>query len=367
MRIAAEAPAADARAGRTRNGLLAVLTILAVIAALKVSAPITLPLLIAVFLIILVWPLEVALERRLPRWLAFLGTVLVVLLASALIAGAFVWSMNRLVEMAPDLTLRLEALLADAVGWARAHRLPVPRGAQAMPLSERLGELVGALIPKVYGAAAATGLLVAFLLLGLLEVRDFEMKIERRLRRRMGDALLDTSAKIATKVRQHLLALTITSAISGTATGLFAYGAGLEPALMWGLVTFLLNYIPTLGPMVAVFPPTFFALLQFEGIVRPLVVFLGIGAIQFFTGNFLDPKIEGRVLSLSPFVVLFAIVFWAWVWGVPGAFLAVPLTAAVVIVCRQFESTRWMAALMTGVEEEVEEENHPRAKKGARA
>lgn len=150
-----------------------------------------------------------------------------------------------------------------------------------------------------------------------------------------------------------MLALSITSAISGVATAVFAAAVGLDLALMWGFTTFLLNYIPTLGPLVAVIPPSLFALFQFEGLGRPALVFLGIGAIQFFIGNFVDPKIEGRVLSLSPFVVLFGIVLWGWIWGVFGAFLAVPLTAAIVIVCREFESTRWIAVMLSGRERPV--------------
>lgn len=153
--------------------------------------------------------------------------------------------------------------------------------------------LLGKLLPTVYSTLALIGLVVAFLLLGLIEVRDFEAKIESRPRQRLGDTVLDTTKLIAQKVRRHLLALTLSSAVSGVATGLFALVMGLDFALMWGLTAFLLNYIPTLGPMVAIVPPTFFALLQFDGIGRPAAVFLGIGAIQFFMGNFVDPRSRG--------------------------------------------------------------------------
>ena len=133
-------------------------------------------------------------------------------------------------------------------------------------------------------------------------------------------------------------------------TGLFTLIMGLDLALLWGVTAFLLNYVPTLGPAAAIVPPTVFALLQFGGIERAAGVFFGVGAIQFLIGNFVDPKIEGRAVALSPVVVLFAVVLWGWIWGVLGALTAVPLTVTIVIVCQHFDGTRWVAALLSEVE-----------------
>lgn len=325
-------------------------TVLGVL-ALKLSKPITVPLFTAAFLIVLCWPLEARLERRIPRWLALLATILVVLLAAGAIVGAFVWSGSRVAERGPELATRVQQVTEDVVAWGRARNLPLPPApAGAQPLAERLAPLFGEILHALYAALGLLGLVLAFFVLGLLEVRDFEAKVAERLQRRSGRAVLETAREIADRVRRHMLALTLTSAISGVLTGVFALAVGLELAALWGLTAFLLNYVPTLGPAVATLPPTLYALLQFGGIGRPAVVFLGIGAIQFLVGNFLDPKIEGRVLALSPVGVLFAIVFWGWLWGVLGAFLAVPLTAAVLLVCQRFEATRWVAALLSGVE-----------------
>jgi predicted PurR-regulated permease PerM len=113
------------------------------------------------------------------------------------------------------------------------------------------------------------------------------------------------------------------------------------------VVSGLLNLIPTIGPAISVIPPTLFAILQFDGLARPAAVFAGLGVIQFFLGNFVDPKIGGHVMHLSPFLVALAVVFWGWVWGSLGALIAMPLLAAVVITCRQFDSTRWIAMLVS--------------------
>ena len=157
---------------------------------------------------------------------------------------------------------------------------------------------------------------------------------------------METGTEIAAQFRQYLIAIAASSAVGGLATGVFCATMGVDLALLWGLISGLLNLIPTVGPAISIIPPTLFALLQFEGLARPMVVFVGLGLIQFLIGNFVDPKIGGRMLSLSPFVILFAVVFWGWLWGSLGAVIAVPLVAAIVITCRHFDSTRWIAMLV---------------------
>ncbi|MBA2563828.1 MAG: AI-2E family transporter, partial [Gemmatimonadetes bacterium] len=341
---------ASGGSGRTRTRLLAILTTVAVVAALKVSEVVTLPLALGLFMIAVTWPLLVALERRVPRWLAVVCTVLAVLLAGALVAGAFLAAANRIKDVGPELRPRLQSLQRDVAGWAEARNLPVPGSGTESQGAEATGgggQVAGKLAGVIYSMLEVLGLAFAFMVLGLLEVRDFQAKVRERLSKRFGEPLLQTMGEIASKVRRHLVALTITCAVSGVATGLFALVMGLDLALFWALLAFMLNYVPSLGPLVAIFPPTLFALLQFDGLGRPLAVFAGMGAIQFFIGNFVDPKIEGRVLSMSPMLVLFAIVFWGWIWGVFGALIAVPLTATILIVCDQFESTRWITALLS--------------------
>ena len=348
-------PAPPPPSPRTITRLLAVVAVILVVAALKLSAPVTLPLTVAVFLIMLAQPLQQGLERRVPRWLAVVVTTLVVLLAGAVVVSGFALSLARLTERGPELMERLDALSERATAWARAHGLPAP-GAARDP--DQIAERALPLVERLVAGAATTlerlGLIAAFFLLGLLEVRDFQRKVEGRLRRRHGDTMVQNVAEIARRVRRYLVALSLTSVVSGVATGLFCWAMGLDAPYTWGLVAFLLNYVPTIGPFVAVVPPSLYALLQFSDPGRAALVFAGVGAIQFVIGNFIDPKIEGRALALSPVVVLVAIIFWGWLWGVFGALLAVPITVALVVVARQFPGTRWFASLLVEADEEEE-------------
>ncbi|MFN2397779.1 MAG: AI-2E family transporter [Gemmatimonadaceae bacterium] len=335
--------------GRTATRLLGIVCAILVVAALKEAKSVLAPLALATFVIIAAWPIQDWLERRVPRWLAAVCTITVVLIVTSLIIGAVFWSVEQVAVRAPRIAQRLGDLSGEFGAWGRRLGMPVTNESANEQLVSQLSSFGRTLAPALYSSVVMLALGVAFLILGLLEVRDFEAKVTTRLRRHVGDTVLEAGRTIAHQTRRHLVALTLSSAVSGVLTTGFAIAMGLELALTWGIIAFLLNYIATVGPALAVIPPTLFALVQFTGPGRPLAVFLGIGAIQFLMGNFVDPKIEGRVLSLSPIVVLFAIVFWGWVWGWLGAILAVPLMAAVIIACAQFEGTRWVAALLSDI------------------
>jgi predicted PurR-regulated permease PerM len=94
--------------------------------------------------------------------------------------------------------------------------------------------------------------------------------------------------------------------------------------------------------------PSLFALAQFESWNLALVVFACLNAIQFFIGSYLEPRIAGAQLSLSPFMVLFAVFFWSFLWGIAGAFIGVPILIAVLTICGEHEPSKWIAVLMSG-------------------
>jgi AI-2 transport protein TqsA len=332
---------------KTTNRLLAVITVILVIAALKLSRPVLLPATLGIFLLVIVWPLQTRLERYVWRWVALIATTLVVLLALGVVIYALVWSVQQLTTRGPQLAGRLEQLAAQFMAWARLHAVPLPPDSGPRLVAERVGPLATRMLREAYGVLVLLGFTLAFFLLGLLEVRDIEARVARGFRPPVGDTILRIGTEIAGQFRQYLIAITASSTVGGLAAGVFAFAMGVDLAVLWGVVSGLLNLIPTIGPAISVIPPTLFAILQFDGLARPAAVFAGLGLIQFFLGNFVDPKIGGHVMSLSPFLVALAVVFWGWVWGSLGALIAMPLLAAVVITCRQFKSTQWIAMLVS--------------------
>jgi predicted PurR-regulated permease PerM len=124
--------------------------------------------------------------------------------------------------------------------------------------------------------------------------------------------------------------------------------AGLELATAWGVIAFVLNYIPFIGPLIATVFPTLFAIAQFGSWQLAVMVFLCLNLIQFLVGSYFEPRIAGATLSVSPFLVLFAVFFWSFLWGISGAFIGVPIVIAVLTICEHNESTQWVATLFSG-------------------
>jgi predicted PurR-regulated permease PerM len=349
--VAPRAPDSGATAasrGPVVTRLLAVIAVILVLEALRIARPVVLPLVAAVFVLMVAWPLEPWLERRAPRWVALGATFLVVLGALALFLAALTWCAQLAVDRVQGHQQELEALRRQAESYAA--RFGIDMSSSAAPGGGGGSGLVRTGLRTAYETVGFIVLAIAFIALGLGEVGDFREKIQRRLSRRQSAELLRIAGEIATAFRRYFAAKTLTSVLTGIASGLLALALGLDLAVVWGFTAFLLEYVPTIGSIIAIAPPTLFAFIQFDGLTRPLVTLASFTVLQITMGNIIDPRIEGRVLAFSPVIILLSITLWGWLWGVAGALLGVPMTVAITIACQHFESTRWIADLITDVD-----------------
>jgi predicted PurR-regulated permease PerM len=122
---------------------------------------------------------------------------------------------------------------------------------------------------------------------------------------------------------------------------------GLEFAVLWAVLIAFLNFVPYLGSVLGVLFPVLMTVVQFEELGVILSMLLALSAVQFIIGNFLDPYVMGNSLNLSPFAILISLAVWSELWGIPGAFLAVPITAIMAIVFSEFAGTRPLAVLLS--------------------
>lgn len=152
---------------------------------------------------------------------------------------------------------------------------------------------------------------------------------------------------IRESMEQYLWVQTVLSVITTVLTYFTLLALGLDHAMFWALLIFFLNYIPTVGSIIAVALPSLFALVQFPTVLPALMIALGIGFWQFVIGNVLAPRMTGKSLNLSPLVVLLALAIWGSIWGITGAFLAAPLTVMIMIILAQFKPSRWIAILLS--------------------
>ena len=186
-----------------------------------------------------------------------------------------------------------------------------------------------------------------FMVFILAEREAFTRRLVNRLGQKRSAPILDSMDHINAAIQQYLGLKTLISLLTGVLVAVILWLFGVNFALLWGTLVFILNFIPTIGSIVATVPPIAITLFQYGSISKTLLVAAILIAVQIAVGNILEPKVMGRGLNLSPLVVLLSLIFWGWVWGIPGMLLSVPLTAALRIAMEQIDSTRTVAALIS--------------------
>jgi predicted PurR-regulated permease PerM len=316
--------------------------------ALYLARSIIAPVAFSLFVIAIVWPIQHALQTRIPKFFALTITILGILIVISVLGSLLVWGFSSVAQWLTNNTDRLQALYVRATEWLDWHGLSitdiVTRDHNASWIIAAAKGLGG----RGYRLVSFAIIAFAFTVLGLLEVDITRKNIERLKDGKLRQLLLVASADIAANLQKYMLVRSVMSILTGIVVWSFALLAGIELATAWGVIAFVLNYIPFLGPLFATVVPTLFALVQFESWQLAIAVFACLNLIQFLLGSYLEPRIAGAALSISPFIVLFAVFFWSFLWGIVGAFIGVPIVIAFLVVCGEHESTQWIALLLSG-------------------
>ena len=333
---------------KTTNVLLAILTVIAVAFALRETASVTLPIAFAIFLVALHWPLQRRLVAIMPRGAAVAISLIVFLAVTTGFGWVLLESADEVKDDSSRYAPQVESMIATTKEWLSQKGIEVGGQSGGGDALRRFAAGVSRAAVDLLGGFV---LVLGFLGLGLLEVRDVKKKLRAGVRSRREEGHWSLVMKrIGTQFQRYVVVRTVIGVITGVACGLGGALMGLDYWFIWGLLSFLLNYIPTIGSVVAVVPPVAFAWFQFQDPMMALVALAIFGGVQLLLGNWIDPLIQGKYLRLSPFIVLLSVTFWGWVWGIPGALIGVPLTIGAMLVCREFESTRWIALMLSDAE-----------------
>ena len=348
----AAAPVRSWPASNVAIGLLAVIAVILTAAALRASAPVTMPLAFAYFLAVLVYPLQLWLSHRLPARLQALSVLLTMLAVVAVLALALSLlglALQLMISGLPEHLDQIEQRFQALRDWAASHNVQLPGLGLEDESLRSLGQRLLSGLTSLGTISALALLIFFFTLLMLIEAHTWRRKTEAALRASRTRAVLDAAGSIGHKVRIYLLIRTLAGLISGVAAGLWLWLLGIDFALLWGLLFFLLNYVPNIGSLVAGIPPALLAFVQL-GFGWALVAVAGLVAIDQVIGNYLDPRLQGRSLNISSLVVLVSVILWGWIWGVMGTLLAVPMTVLIISVCERVPALQPIAILLQGGE-----------------
>jgi predicted PurR-regulated permease PerM len=290
-----------------------------------------------------------AIGRRLPLQLRYLISITVIGLAFVLLAYLVMANRDRAIELAPQYQQSLLAAIQRVAVYFGVETAPSWTTLRQDLLAQiNLQRLVGGVLASLGSIIVTFVVVFLYATFLLLERRHFEAKLANlsddpgrvaRIRE-----LIET---INRRIGSYLALKTLLSVLLGVVSYAVMRLWGLEFAGLLAVLAGLLNFIPYVGSVLGVVLPVMMAVVQFEDIGLILTLLLALTIVQFAIGNFLDPYMMGNSLNLSPFAILASLALWSELWGVPGAFLAVPITAIATIVFSEFPGTRPIAVLLS--------------------
>jgi AI-2 transport protein TqsA len=327
---------------------LAIGAAVAVAFAAYQAASVFAPLVLALFIIAITWPLQRWMQSHIPRLVALAITLIVIVAVGVAFASLIAWGFGRVGRALVSDAARYQMLYDNLVAWLDSHGISVA-GLWAEHFNVRWLLVKAQYVTGRINSTLAFWLItLTYVILGLLEVDDIRRKVDALRNRDAARVMLDGSAATAVKFRKYLWVRTQMSVLTGLFVGLFALVTGLQFAAEWGVIGFALNYIPFIGSFIATLFPTLLAMTQFDTWQGVVATFICLNIIQFVIGSYVEPRLSGSVLAISPFVVLFAIFLWTFLWGLFGTFIGVPIALAILTFCEQHPGSRWLSDLLGG-------------------
>ncbi len=329
-------------------GLMGVLVVFALATAFKVAASVVIPLMIAWLLSYICGPVvNYLVRRKVPLGVAVF-VVLILVLFVCYMGGIFLSDRVRAVlAESPKYLSQLNMIYQDLTANLRLPSDFLSEVNWVEKVGPKVAAMSGSLAVFMAGFASNLLLVLIFLVFMLLGKPYFKYKVEKAFPPERAKQFSEMTASISTQIGQYLVVKVI---ISGT-TGLLVWFSltllKVEFALTWGALAFFLNFIPSIGSILASIPPILLAIVQYyPSFWMPLFTALVLLAIQMTMGNMIEPKIMGESLNLSPVVILLSLVFFGWLWGIVGALLSVPIAAAIKIFCEHIDGLRPISVLM---------------------
>ncbi len=371
--------------------LMVTASLVIVVAGLRAIKPIALPFVIAAFLAIISTPLVTWLvQRRFPRAIAVAIAVLTNIAAALVLMTVVGGSIGAFTDSIPDYRRGLEKEVREGLDWLESRGFaltdelnwlqeyleqaqeedaadsgsepqlePMPDLAdgEAVETSPNVIDIQGLVNAVMGGAVSFVGttlrglaelatmavMIIFMMFFILLEAGGLRHKLQAAFGWREPE--MARMAKARKEIQRYLRIKTLVSLITGIFIGLWVWILGLDYPQLWGLIAFLLNYIPNIGSVVAAVPAVLVSMIEM-GAGTTLLVIVGYVATNVLMGNLIEPQLMGRQLGLSTLVVFLSLVFWGWTWGPLGMLLSVPLTVILKILLEQSQDTRWVAHLI---------------------
>ena len=319
-----------------------------VVAGLRAADTLVVRFLLAIFVSLIFSPIFFGLRRRKVPTIIAIFIVLVIILAFFILIGTLVGtSLASFTNDWPSYQKNLMKLVNDLITWLNEQGLNIPANTVRDMLNPGiiLG-MIGNIFTSLTGMFSDTLLIMITVVFLLLEASSLPTKIAMIWGQ--GSKANEDIEDFNKNMQRYMLLKSLVSLATGIIVTLSLLLIGIDYPLLWGLIAFLFNYVPTIGSILASIPPIILALVQLGWLHASLTAAIYL-AINTVIGNFIDPRLLGKGLGLSPLIVFISVIFWGWVLGPIGFLLSVPLTMFVKLFLESRENTRWIAVLLSNL------------------
>ena len=324
------------------SALVKIAAVVIILAGLIAAKSIVIPILLAIFITILISPLLLWLQDKgLHEGLALLGIVGILVVMMTLIGMLVSSSLHAFSMNLPVYEEKLRVLLSGFERYMSAKGFVFSDTSMSDIINPSKMALFASGVVKGLGSVLTNGFMILLLVtFMLLEVTAFPKKLQ------MIHVDASTHAdEFLSNVKQYMLIKSVFSLMTGVFIYLCLFVLGLDYALLWGVLAFMLNFIPNIGSIIAAVPAVLLALVQlgFIGAIEVAVIFMVVNVV---VGSVLEPKYMGKGLGLSTLVVFLSLLFWGWVFGPIGMLLSIPLTIMLKLALQTNSETKWIAVLL---------------------
>ena len=333
--------------------LIGVASLVLIVAGLKALSGLLSPILLSLFIVLVTYPIMTWLKRRgFPHWLAYTIVLFIVLSVGAFFVFFFTISLSQLSDVLPNYVSQTEAQLNSLWQWLKE------RGVESDDIEalqwfqpERIIQLILSLISSLLSVFSNIGLTLLIFIYMLASAPTFAKQLRQGLKD--NTSLLRQFQDFAHSTTSYLAIKSWVGALTAICQIILMWVMGVQFAVLWGVLSFLFNFIPNIGFYVAIIPPVLLTLLD-RGLVRAIIFGVGYALINLFFDNVIAPRYLAEGLDLSVLITFLAVIIWTWIFGPIGAFMALPLTVMVKkLLLEPFPQTQLVAALLGSGDDET--------------
>ena len=329
-----------------------IITVIAIGFVLSKAAQVAIPFMLAFLLSLLLSPvMKLGAKHKLPPGIAILS-ILIGFVAVCFPLGIFISArLQGMMEILPEYYNRL-----IYIGQSILAKTSIPKDfLVTFNWHNTIGRYLSGMTGFFFNWFSDLLIVTVFLIFMLLEYPHVENRLNMAFKGENAHKAKEIGDKIVYQISRYLRTLTVISFVTGVCVWLSLHLLGIDFALTWGVLAFFLNFIPTIGSILASIPPILIALVQFyPNWVPSVVILFSLLSIQFIIGNIITPKIMGEALDLNPIVILISLLFWGLLWGFSGALLAVPITVVIKIICENIPQLHFINVLIGSAKERTE-------------